>query len=220
VKLTLKEAINRYLEEVTPSKKQSTQIAEQRRAKQVVARLGKFFLAAITPDMVAKYRDQRLEEGKSASTVRLELALLSHLFTIAIKEWRLGLIYNPVTNIRKPSEQGGRNRRLSRTEEERLLKVCEQFRNPMLKWIVGLALKTGMRAGELLTLTREQVDLSRRVVRLNNTKNGSERTIPLSKEAINLFRDAIDYEIRAIDTDLIFWGDAVDDHDIEAPVRF
>jgi len=78
VKLTLKEAINRYLEEVTPSKKQSTQIAEQRRAKQVVARLGKFFLAAITPDMVAKYRDQRLEEGKSASTVRLELALLSH----------------------------------------------------------------------------------------------------------------------------------------------
>jgi hypothetical protein len=35
--------------------------------------------------------------------VRLELSLLSHLFTIAIKEWRVGLFYNPVANIRKPA---------------------------------------------------------------------------------------------------------------------
>lgn len=64
--------------------------------------LGDYSLAAITPDLVAGYRDQRLEEGLSASTVRLELALLSHLFTVAIKEWRIGLVYNPVANIRKP----------------------------------------------------------------------------------------------------------------------
>ena len=55
------------------------------------------------PDLVAKYRDERLESGKSPSTVRLELSLLSHLFTIAIKEWRVGLFYNPVANIRKPA---------------------------------------------------------------------------------------------------------------------
>lgn len=209
-KITLEKAVDRYLQEVTPSKKPSTQVAEQRKAKQIVNRLGKYALAAITSDLVAQYRDKRLEEGKSATTIRLELAFLSHLFTIAIKEWRLGLIYNPVTNIRKPSESNGRNRRLNKEEEDKLLRECEQYSNPMLKWVVSLALATGMRAGELLTLTKEQVDLSRRVVRLSNTKNGSERTIPLSRNAINIFKEAFAEPIRPINTDLIFWGNAND----------
>ena len=45
----------------------------------------------------------RLAIGKPADTVRLERALLSHLFTTAIKEWRLGLICNPVSSMRKPA---------------------------------------------------------------------------------------------------------------------
>jgi len=49
---------------------------------------------------VASYRHDRLQADKSTDTVRLELALLSYLFTVAIMEWRLGLMYNPVANIR------------------------------------------------------------------------------------------------------------------------
>lgn len=45
------------------------------------------------------------ENGKlvprSSNTVRLELALLSHLFIIAVKEWGLGLPFNPVSQIRR-----------------------------------------------------------------------------------------------------------------------
>ncbi len=67
----------------------------------------------------------RLSEGMSASSVRLELALLSHLYTIAIKEWGKGLVVNPVSNIRKPKPAKGRNRRLVGNEEERLLGFCE-----------------------------------------------------------------------------------------------
>lgn len=62
---------------------------------------GAYALADITPDLVANYRDERLQAGKSNDTVRLELALLSHLFTVAIKEWRLGLMYNPVAITRQ-----------------------------------------------------------------------------------------------------------------------
>jgi hypothetical protein len=49
-------------------------------------------LAAIRPHLIADYRDERLAAGKSAATVRLEMAVLSRLFTIAMKEWRLGRI--------------------------------------------------------------------------------------------------------------------------------
>jgi hypothetical protein len=48
--------------------------------------------------------------------VRLELALLSHLCPVAIKEWRVGLIYNPVANISEPSPGEGRDRRLGGDE--------------------------------------------------------------------------------------------------------
>ncbi len=153
-RLLLKQALDRYLREVSATKKPSTHSAERHKAKALKAELGDYSLAAITPDLVAEYRDKRLEAGKSASTVRLELSLLSHLFTIAIKEWRVGLVYNPVANIRKPAPPQGRNRRLTADEEKKLLQACDGHSNPMLGWIVRIALYTGMRAGEIKSLTR------------------------------------------------------------------
>ena len=115
----------------------------------------------------------------SNNTVRLELALLSHLFTVAIQEWGLGLTYNPVLNIRKPSPGEGRNRRLTADEERRLLKEVNKHSNPMLGWIVSIALETGMRSSEITGLRRHQVDVKKRVARLLVTKNDSARTVPL-----------------------------------------
>ncbi len=132
--LLLKHALDRYLREVISTKKPSTYAAEQHKIKALKAELGNNSLAALNPNLITHYRDQRLAAGKSADTVRLELALLSHLFTIAIKEWQLGLVYNPVMNIRKSPAGQGRNRRLSADEEQTLLEACDQYSNPMLGW--------------------------------------------------------------------------------------
>ena len=206
-RLLLKQALDRYLGEVSATKKPSTHSAERHKAKALKAELGDYSLAAITPDLVAGYRDKRLEAGKSASTVRLELSLLSHLFTIAIKEWRVGLVYNPVANIRKPAPPQGRNRRLTAEEERKLLQACDGHSNPMLGWIVRIALYTGMRAGEIKSLTRSQVNLDKRLVYLTETKNGSARTVPLTREAVAVFRAALDTPLRPDDTDLVFFGE-------------
>jgi len=203
---TINEALQRYLQEVTPTKKPTTQRAEIKKAKLLFDRLGKHSLAALTPEVVAKFRDQRLKEGKSNNTVRLELALLSHLYTVAIQEWGIGLVYNPVSTIRKPSAGQGRNRRLSREEEKRLLKVCSEHSNPYLSWIVQIALYTGMRKGEIMSLRRNQVDVTRRIVKLDETKNGTSRIVPLIKAAQRAFTEAINHPIRPIDTDLLFPG--------------
>lgn len=84
--------LDRYLSEVTPTKKPSTAVRENRRVKILKEHLGDFSLTALTPEIIGQYREKRIREGMSASSVRLELALLSHLFTIAIREWRLGLV--------------------------------------------------------------------------------------------------------------------------------
>ena len=110
-------------------------------------------------------------------------------------------------NIRKPPAGQLSNRRLSADEEKILLEACEQYSNPMLGWIVRTALLTGMRAGEINSLRRDQVDLKRRVVRLNDTKNGSARTVPLSRQARQVLAAALDSPIRPLDTNRIFWGD-------------
>ncbi len=206
-RMTLKTALKRYLEEVTLTKKPATQDTERKRAVPLLERLGGYALPAITPDVVARYRDERLAEGKSNNTVRLELALLGHLYNMAIREWHLGLAYNPVANIRRPNPGRGRNRRLSKTEEANLLAACDSHSNPMLGWIVRLAIETGMRTGEIVTLRRDQVDLFRRVVRLSETKNGSARTVPLSREAVRVLTEALSHPVRHADIDLIFWGE-------------
>jgi hypothetical protein len=101
---TLSDALDRYIETITSQKALTTQEREKRIAKILKEKLGRnTLLPDITPSVVAKYRDQRLEVV-SAYAVRLELALLSHLFLKACKEWELPL-ENPVNGQRFPKEE-------------------------------------------------------------------------------------------------------------------
>ncbi|WP_290874516.1 site-specific integrase [Aquabacterium sp.] len=218
-KLLFADAIDRYLAEVTPSKRPFTQAGEKHRAATLKKHFGKYSLAGITAELVAKYRDERLAgldrldadgnpKPRAANSVRLELALIGHLFTVAIKEWGLGLIYNPVLNIRRPSPGAGRNRRLSAKEEAMLFALIDQYSNPMLRWIARIAIETGMRSSEIGTLKLDQVDLKKRVVLLKQTKNTTQRTVPLSKKATELFTEAVANPTRPKkETNLVFFGE-------------
>jgi integrase len=88
--------------------------------------------------------------------------------------------------IRLEKEPQGRIRWLEPDEEVRLLDACRASRTPHLADIVTLALETGMRKGELLGLTWERVDLSRGVIRLEVTKSGRRREIPMRQAVYDL----------------------------------
>jgi len=211
-RMTLEAALNRYLSDITPTKKPTTQRGEISKAKKIIEHLGKYSLAALSAEIIAGYRDKRLNEpGRdgniSNNTVRLELALLSHLYTVAIQEWGLGLTFNPVLNIRKPSPGDGRDRRLSTEEERRLVSAVNAHSNPMLGWIVRIALETGMRSSEITSLRLPQVDLVKRVIRLADTKNDSARTVPLNKRATEVFQAALKFPARPNDCHLVFFGE-------------
>jgi integrase len=217
-------ALDRYLSEVTPTKKAATQRAERLKAKPLREFFGSYAMAAIGVDLVARYRDERLVSPSQRvdkatgiatplrpATVRLQLALLGHVFTVAIKEWRIGLVSNPVHNIRKPSVGEGRDRRLHGDEEARVLAAVDAHSNPMLGWIVRVALATSMRSSEITGLRLRQVDLSRRIVRLSDTKNDTARTVPMTREALAAFALAIANPTRPKDCDLVFFGEPCKD---------
>ncbi len=109
-------------------------------------------MATIRGKDVAESVAEMEREGKGPNTIRLHLALLSHLFSIAQSEWGMESLANPVRNVRsrRPKLPQGRDRRLVDDEESRLLHECAQSKHPWLLAVVRFAIETGMRAGEIL----------------------------------------------------------------------
>lgn len=192
-KHTLAEMIDRYIGDVLPSKeksvkKQTAQLTWWRE------QIGSHLLADITPALIAEQRDLLLKgtttrgSQRSPSTVVRYMAALSHAFSIAMKEW--GWIEdNPFRKISKPKEPRGRVRFLDDVERERLLESCRKSSNSFLYTVVVIALSTGMRQSEILTLEWGDVDLEKKRIILRETKNGEIRQVALSGHALELLKE-------------------------------
>jgi integrase len=70
--------------------------------------------------------------------------------------------------------------------------------------VVVLALSTGMRRGEIMSLRWPQIDLVNGRILLFATKNDTSRAIPLAGKALTMMADLA--KVRRIDTDLVFYG--------------
>ncbi len=192
---TLNEALQRYEREVTPRKKGAEQekyrIATWRRST-----LSASTLANIRNSDVAAYRDAEASRGLAPSTITKSLALLSHLFETARKDWGIE-VENPVKKISKPKIENDRDRRLVGQEWAYLAAALDEpgdavktakgdRRNTETPRVARWALETAMRQGEILALDWKNVDLEKRTAHLPATKNGSPRTVPLSSMAAAL----------------------------------
>lgn len=173
---SLSECLERYASEVVPLKKGSKRDLNRVKFWQREP-LALKAIGVIKQTDVAKWRDARIASGLSGSTVTKDLALLSHVFTIAIKEWGFPLI-NPVTMIRKPKCDPGRERRLNDGEEQKLLNAASYE----MRAFITIAIETAMRRGEIHSLKRAWI--KGRVAYLPDTKNGESRSVPLSVRAI------------------------------------
>jgi integrase len=173
---TLLECLDRYATEIVPSKKGADRDMYRVNMwrKDNLASKG---IGAIRQVDVAQWRDARIASDIAPSTVSKDLALLSHVFTIAIKEWGLPVV-NPVLSIRKPKVNNARDRRLNHNEEELILNSC----SPELKAFVIVAVETAMRRSEIASLKRSWIKGP--VAYLPDTKNGSPRAVPLSTTAL------------------------------------
>ncbi len=141
-------------------------------------RLDKLTAAAVT-----LYRDDRLAQV-SSSSVRRELAVLQHCLHVANVEWGIALQRNSVAEIKKPSENVPRQRRITAEELAGLRSAVGKSCNPLLASIVQFAIHTGMRRGEILSFRWCDFDHAARTAHLADTKNGHPRVVPLSPSAI------------------------------------
>jgi integrase len=148
-KTTLGELLNRYLNQVTPTKLGAA--PERARINSIVRRpIALHSLAKLASPDLAAYRDDRLKSAAPPTVVR-ELSTISHAIEVATTEWGIWLPRNPFSQIRRPALPRGRTRRLQGDEEVRLLAACP-IDGPPLRPLLILAIETAMRRGELLDL--------------------------------------------------------------------
>ena len=139
---------------------------------------GKRKINEISSEDAERFKTNRAKEVKPA-TVNREMTLLKHMFAKAV-EWKL-LPTNPLRGIRSLNVPTHIERILELEEEARLLAACDRVRSRFLRPAVILALNTGMRRGELLSLKWEQIDFVHCRIRILNAKTKSgERSIPMN----------------------------------------
>jgi integrase len=197
---TLYQALERYEREVSPAKKGSAQEVSVIKTCKALD-LARRPLATIRSADLAKLRDEWLTTYKPATVLR-RLAVLSHVFSIARKEWGMESLSNPVELLRKPQPNNARTRRVAvgfgsvgapgadaeaaerRPLQGELDRVVAASGSKLLSSIICLAVETAMRRSEIVALRWEHVDLPRRVAHLPATKNGNSRDVPLSSLAV------------------------------------
>jgi integrase len=141
----------------------------------------------ITPKLVERFKVARAKERtkydreRQPATVNRELAVLSKIFTLAVREGVAAA--NPCNEVERLYVSNNRVRYLSPEEEERLLSVLTGEREHL--WpIVMVDIYTGLRKGELLNLRKDELDFNFGVIQLRKTKSRRGhvivgRTVPM-----------------------------------------
>lgn len=182
--LTLRVIIERYLEQVTPTKR-SQETEQYRLLKMLRDPVCETTLRDLSPAVLAGYRDRRQLEV-SAGTIRRELSLLHHMLDLARREWGIPIVANPIAEVGKPRLNNARIRRLREGEWKTLREALEQSRNLWLLPVTEFAIETGMRRGELLDLQWHRIDWAASTAFIPHSKTDKPRTIPLTPVAIRL----------------------------------
>ena len=205
-KASLREVMLRYQREVTPTKRGARWESIRLDAMLNMAELPLDMpVARIAPDDFNAWRAARLR-SVSAGTVLREFGILSAVFETARREWRL-IPANPVTDVRKPSQPAHRDRVINRAEIRRMLKAMGYVPGTPPRSITQsvavaflLALRTGMRAGELCGLQWSRVHADYCELPVTKTL---PRQVPITPKAARLIRN-----MRGFDAVRVFGVDA------------
>jgi integrase len=205
-KHTVADFIDRYLREI--EKKNPKRFVDVRKLLNWWrGELGPYLLSDLTRALIIEQRDKLLSSRaknagqRSPATVNRYMLALGHALTIAGNEWEW-IEENPMRKISNLPEPRGRVRFLDDEERERLLEACKASANPYLHTLVVLALSTGARYGELIKLRWDDIDWSRKVITLHDTKNKERRLLPLMHYALELME--AHNKARNIASELVF----------------
>lgn len=141
-------------------------------------------LSRVSPLDLERIKKNMATAGRSPRSIHYCLAVIRQTFNQA-KKLSLFQGDNPVGKVKKPKVDNRRLRFLTHEEATRLLNELEQ-QDPQLHDITLLSLHCGLRAGELINLTWDCIDLERKILSIKDTKSGRGRAAFLTVQAASM----------------------------------
>ena len=196
---TFSELMDKFMKEHAPKVSVSMQRSYASSLKHLIPFFGDSTLLSISRKRISRYKVLRKGQGVKPATINRELAMFSKAFNLAIDEWEW-IKSKPFPKIPYEKEDNERDMWLTEDEEERLLGNSPEW----LREIIVFALNTGLRQGELLSLEWPRVNLFRKTILIQKTKNGKPKTLPLNKIALDVLNRRL--KVKSIKNDLVFFN--------------
>jgi integrase len=203
-KVTLYEAIQLTLETLKKQENGNIYRHEQVFFSHIGPYFGKnFFVEDIWIPEIQEYLVNRLKQGASGSTANKDLAALSKMFSILIEN-RL-VDSNPARMVDPMDEGEGREVCLSCKDFLKIVRHLPEWMRPVIQTLYY----TGMRRGEVMGLTRENVNLQKRIIRLraDQTKESKGKRIPIREELVPILEKAMGHSAKSSDRVFLINGE-------------
>ena len=192
VRATFQEAVARYIKDVCPSLASGANCARRLLALSKVPGLLPLHrqISEVNAADLSHFRDVRLAQV-SIATVRKEMTIIQSVFESARRDWGMVAV-NPIKDVKRPAAPPHRERIMSDMERDAIAVKLGFDGGPVttrqhqVAVAMLLSLETAMRAGEMMGLTWQHVNLRGQYVSLPKTKNGDYRDVPLSIRAVQL----------------------------------
>jgi len=150
---------------------------------------GHCHLDEISQQAVIVFYHGMLADGYAKATCNRALILLRLMYNLG-KRWKIpGTENNPGSGIPLYDPNNARETFLTAEETQRLKERLGHSENSQLKYIVPLLLLTGARKRELFDACWQDFDLERRLWRINISKSGKARHIPLSTSVLSILSE-------------------------------
>lgn len=223
IRTTLEEFLRvTYLPHVKATRRAGTAKHYEVYAERIIRSLGKLPLRMIGKTEVQRYMDDRIKAGRTRhgkplakASVNREMAFLRACLYDALGR---GLIdRNPCARMRLLHEENTRTRVLTDLEEGRLLDHADEWFRPFLK----VATLSGLRMGEIRTLTWDAVDRERALIFVGHeSKNHKRREVPILPELDALLHDQPRRVVQGHPSPFVFTreseqGGPYESHDLE-----
>ncbi|MGB6066691.1 MAG: tyrosine-type recombinase/integrase [Desulfomonilaceae bacterium] len=166
----------------------------------IVDKFGKNFpVKNIWIPQIKEYQIHRLDQGAKPSTINKEKAALSKMFQVLVELQYVDV--NPARQVKDLSEKTSeRQIYISYKDYCHIIDLVPTWLRP----IIQTAYYTGMRRGEIMNLKGGDVDLSRRIIRIEAamTKERQWKRVPIHRDLVYILQEVV--KVRSLATSKIF----------------
>ena len=194
-KLTLGDLIIRYRDEITPTKK-GWKCETHKLNLMLKHKIAKRRILDLRTKHVLEFK-REIMIGRASSTINKYIHYVYTIWGVAKLDWDIALPpRNPASLVKKEKVKDKIDRILTIEEYQDLLEACSKSNLGLLSDMTEFAYITAMRFGEITKLASKDINFTKRLAKLRDTKNGEDRIVPLTNRALEIankyrFRDKL-----------------------------